>query len=342
MGDGTPTGSKKPRVSEVLILTNIRTFQQDALESRRKHKGRPTFTQSIPPKFCGRHSYIAITNDDKGSNFKLHKIYCKLYRCPRCQKVLAEKNRQLLKQVIELNHLDHLLTLTLDPKKVPVEYLNETENHTHKYITKLFNKFVLYIKRKINKSVKYVWVCEFQKNGNAHLHVVLNCYLPIKVIKFEWKRIGGGHDMGISKVESFWGVANYLVKYLVKGFKNDENIGFRQGERRITISHSCIRSPRTVIKHIGLSDISSILSNLDAESISKVYDLLEDKKIKELREFKKMYNTSASFSPDGVPELSVNGDSLPLGAVDTKDHFKIISPESEALRLPAPFSRDLP
>jgi hypothetical protein len=189
------------------------------------------------------------------------------------------KLKYLFKEVIQLNTLDHLLTLTLDPKKIPYEYLNENGNYTHRYITKLFNHFLVTLKRKINKDIKYAWVCEFQKNGNAHLHVVVNRFLPIETIKRYWTRIGGGHDMKIEIVKNIYTMDSYLIKYLVKGFnKNESSNGFRGGEKRYSISQSCKRvskeEKRKVLKVDKNTDLKGILNS---EEIAQVYNALEIK-----------------------------------------------------------------
>lgn len=39
--------------------------------------------------------------------------------------------------------------------------------------------------------LKYVWVVEFQDNGNAHLHILINQFLPIEVLRKLWVHVGG-------------------------------------------------------------------------------------------------------------------------------------------------------
>jgi hypothetical protein len=43
----------------------------------------------------------------------------------------------------------------------------------------------------MGKSLPFVGVPEFQKNGNAHLHVLLGQYIPQKWLSHAWQSIGG-------------------------------------------------------------------------------------------------------------------------------------------------------
>ncbi|OGD10602.1 hypothetical protein A2397_01345 [Candidatus Amesbacteria bacterium RIFOXYB1_FULL_44_23] len=272
-----------PRASgEVLILTNKRTSQHDssvdAWLSRQKNIGKLTTTRSIPPRFCGQRKYIAVFNKNGKIFFETRVLYCRSWNCPKCQIFKAIQVKHKLHEVIVLNNLNHLLTLTLDPKIIPPEYLSENGNFTHKYITKLFNHFLVTLKRKIHKDIKFVWVIEFQENGNTHLHVVTNKFLPIKVIKRYWVRMGGGHDMSIQLVRSANAMASYLTDYLVKGFKKGtSNNGFRSGEKRYSISQSCkklnIAVPeKKIIQVDSKTDLNSIFT---PDEIDQVYNSLE-------------------------------------------------------------------
>ena len=141
-----------PRDSEVLVLTpNIRTSQQrNGLFTKRKPKyGTRAYMYSSPPKFCNRYSSVFLYTDEKGKPYlaRLKGFPCNSWRCSVCRPFKAKRLRRLLVEVIKLNNLDHLLTLTLESSKVPKKYSNKTGI----YATYLFNRFRGIIVRKMRK-----------------------------------------------------------------------------------------------------------------------------------------------------------------------------------------------
>jgi hypothetical protein len=207
--------------------------------------------------------------------------------------------KYFLRDVIVLNNLDRFITLTLKPSKIP----NEFKNDTHKYITKLFNHLITTLKRKkikyfnkrknrwfsfeLNHSalkLMYVWVAEFQKNGNAHLHILFNQFLPVEVIREVWEHIGGGHSIFATPVRTIEGISNYITDYIIKGIKGNKNkpSGFKFFQRRYSISRSCIRPPKKVT--IDLMQANSNLErkyNLTSLDLLWVYNTLHSFDYKE-------------------------------------------------------------
>lgn len=265
----------------LLYLTNIRTSQQAEMSTIQKEeyaqllkwrraemKGKPFKTRAVPSTFC-RSYRLAILKIDKGllKHVTFTKLPCNSWTCPACQINKALKVKRLLKETIILNDLSFFLTLTLDPKKIPEEYRNHNNNLTHKYITKLFNHFCTTLRRKtfnyfddkkgkfisfkLDKEaddLKYIWVIEFQKNGNAHLHILLNQFLPIQAVREVWTHIGGGHIMRVENVKNIYGISVYLSDYIVKGIKSDstKESGFKYYEKRYQISKYCLKPTKNV------------------------------------------------------------------------------------------------
>jgi hypothetical protein len=129
-------------------------------------------------------------------------------------------------QTAERLKLNRLLTLTLDPKKL------EGEEST-KYINETFAEFRVYLKRYLGYAPSYIRVLEYQKNGNAHLHVLLGCYLPKDWISEAWSAVGGGIIIDIRQVDMHR-VSHYLSKYLTKQMIECAP----KGARRVTTSRS--------------------------------------------------------------------------------------------------------
>ena len=65
--------------------------------------------------------------------------------------------------------LRRFVTLTLDPKRIegdPVRYLNA-----------VFAKLRVYLHRNYGVAPQYIRILEFQKNGNPHLHILIDRYI---------------------------------------------------------------------------------------------------------------------------------------------------------------------
>ncbi|MBP9759307.1 hypothetical protein KBD45_06450 [Candidatus Dojkabacteria bacterium] len=258
------------RDSGVLVLTNIRTFQQNNSKEVRKVRHTKSKILSSPPYFCNKYKSVFLQKDNKGVIYSANSkgIPCNLWKCPRCRIQKAKKLRRILIEIIKLNKLDHLLTLTLDPNLIPKKLIN----NTGKYITYLFNWYITTLKRKFKKSIKYVWIKEFQKNGNAHLHILLNSFLPINNLRGEWTRIGGGHIMDIQQVKNIEAVAVYVSGYLTKIATATEN--FLGGERHYSISHSCLKPIKTFVStKITPHDL---LKYLTIDQFYQVYNLFRN------------------------------------------------------------------
>lgn len=263
-----------------LFLTNYRSFQQTKQiikNTKEKLRGKKFRIKKDKPAFC-RAKKIALLNISEAiiTDVKYTGIPCMSWTCPDCSIKKALQTKYLLRDVIQLNKLAYFLTLTLDPVKIPQEY----KESTHKYITKIFNHFMTILKRnKINRSeevLKYVWVVEFQKNGNAHLHILLNKFLPIRIVRKLWKHVGGGAQMKIEKVQTLIGISNYISDYIVKGIKGEfeeKPYGFKYFERRYSISKSCQRPQKISYERLTLIDEMTKYSGLD---FSNVYNNLNN------------------------------------------------------------------
>ena len=103
-----------------------------------------------------------------------------------------------------------MATLTLDPKKLTA---NE-QKHTDRYIRECWRKMRVLLAREFKGSLSFVGVLEFQKNGNAHLHILLGRYIPQEWLSRAWQSIGGGKFVDIRFVDVHR-VSAYLCVYLV-------------------------------------------------------------------------------------------------------------------------------
>lgn len=246
-----------------------------------------------------------VVQNGKPEKISVRKIGCNSWTCPDCQIKKAIQLKYLLLDVARLNDIAYHLVLTLDPKTIPPEYWNEKKNSSHKYITKLFNHFKTVITRKkfryynVKKkryyvfdlkrqalTLKYLWVLQYQpQTGIAHLHVLLNQFLPITEMRKVWRHIGGGIDVWIDKVNSVEGVSRYVTDYVVSGIKDHDSHpkgGFNFFERRYSIGRKCIR-PEKVSRRIfkELTD-SEMRRKLDTHNLGFIVDELKDQTLPDL------------------------------------------------------------
>lgn len=150
-----------------------------------------------------------IVNDRKVQAFV--RMRCKSWNCPICGPRKAYRLSRAMVDWAKTNDLTRFMTLTLDPKKLPLD----TDSVT--YISKLWCKFRVYLGRKLGKNIQYIAVKEFQKNGRAHLHVLINKYIHWKWIRSSWSRLGGGTHTHIRRTHDVEKEVRYVCKYLTKG-----------------------------------------------------------------------------------------------------------------------------
>jgi hypothetical protein len=131
----------------------------------------------------------------------------------------------------EQEHLTRFLTLTLDPKKI--------QGNSVSYLRGVFNKFRLYLRRKFGSPVKYIAVLEFQQSGIAHLHVLVDRFIPQSWISESWSALGGGNIVDIRYVDVHR-IARYVSKYLTKELL----LSAPKRSRRVTTSRSLHLLPK--------------------------------------------------------------------------------------------------
>lgn len=273
-----------------LYLTNNRTIQQyrddkqiryRIKEAKIRRRGEFSVVRKQPSGICRSMKTAKILVNQYGvvREVKFYRLFCNSWNCPTCCKRKANMVRREIIEVAELNNLCYKLDLTLDGTKIPPEFKNAEVNDTHKYITQIFNHFMTLIKRskqdytkkrtgevrhfdysKLEQVLRYIWVLEFQKDThNAHLHILINQFLPIEVIRELWMYVGGGVEMRIEKAITIRGAAIYAAKYITKGLNGADgkavnlDYGFKYFERRYAISNSCKRREKNSI--IRLFDV---------------------------------------------------------------------------------------
>lgn len=180
---------------------------------------------------CGKLSLRGLPPDIP-TLAKFVGVTCKCWNCPRCGHRKANRYRKAIGQLAEAHRLSILLTLTLDPKKLNGE-------DSTRYINRLFRHFRTYLKRKLHRAPTYIRILEHQKNGNAHVHILLNGYVPQEWISNAWASLGGGQIVDIRRV-TMRSVSHYLSKYLTKQML----LSAPKRSRRVTTSRGLKLNPK--------------------------------------------------------------------------------------------------
>jgi hypothetical protein len=221
-GGGTPSGANKESTA-VRSGAEHRVSSLDELQNNRNTDFPRSFKSLGRGRHCGVWTVWGCTPDGLRRTF--HRVNCKCWSCGFCGPRKAKRYRYLIGQIAEREQLTRFLTLTLDPALI--------EGDSVPYLREVFNKFRLYLRRKYGHPVKYIAVLEFHKSGIAHLHLLVDRFIPWDWIKESWSALGGGSVVYIKYVDVHR-IARYLSKYLTKELL----LSAPKRSRRITTSRS--------------------------------------------------------------------------------------------------------
>lgn len=247
----------KPTASEHRTLRRI-------IESRGKPKPRPKGQK----RFCGSWTIHGVRLETAARHQGRSKaarpprelficLRCMSWGCCVCGLRKAKLYRALIMRAAHRHKLTRFLTLTLNPRlvahpdEVQVFYQHfdaqaDTEKpcrcstcrkvqaRSVKYIRNCWAKLRVAFQRHYGHSPKFIAVLEFQKcTGLAHLHIVVDRYIPREWIRDRWMAAGGGAHVDIRQVDVHR-VSLYLAKYLTKELLLD----VPDGVRRVNTSRS--------------------------------------------------------------------------------------------------------
>jgi hypothetical protein len=223
-------------------------------------------TQFFKKDFCGRFSIRGTAHD--GSHRRYSRVNCKCWNCARCAPKRAKLYRRSICRAIEKHKLCRMLTLTLDlsaaklgtreqralykkhfrPKlQCGCDSCSNLRKKSVPYTRKCFNKLRTYWRRQFKKAPTFIAVLEFQKNGNPHLHVMVDRYMDFSWIQSAWQAVGGGQFVNIKQID-LHRAAHYISKYLSK---EDYAMLFSAPirSRRVTTSRSIQLLEKSVKEH---------------------------------------------------------------------------------------------
>lgn len=159
-----------------------------------------------------RHAFLGTAvgpNSEDRRGRKFVRMDCKMLSCDHCGPKKAARYRFAIAEQATARKMQRFLTLTLDPKKIP-EGMDSVS-----YLRDCWAKFRVYLGRGYGR-ISFISIVELQKNGTAHLHLLVGSYLPIEWVRQSWQAVGGGWMVWIERVCDLHHVGKYLSKYLTK------------------------------------------------------------------------------------------------------------------------------
>lgn len=134
-------------------------------------------------------------------------FFCRSYFCALC----SQKKRKVLRWKLrnfKAQGTIRFLTVTLSTK-------DYTSDESLQYISGYFNLLVKYLRYR-GFVFQYFKMIEFTKNNQAHIHAIVNCYLPLTIVRHCWKEITDSYECHITRPESPQHVINYILFYITK------------------------------------------------------------------------------------------------------------------------------
>lgn len=202
-GSEGPRSAASPSFLDPIQINRNKLEKKDLVEAAGVAPASPLRRK----RFCGRYSVTGHREGTPTSEVVVGRVNCKCWACEYCGPRRARVYKRSIRLAAEKHGLQRFVTLTLDPSKIegsPVAYLNA-----------VFAKFRVYLKRKCGVAPKYIRVLEFQKNGNPHLHILIDRFIEWQWIKAAWAAVGGGRFVNVKFVDVHH-VSRYLSKYLSK------------------------------------------------------------------------------------------------------------------------------
>lgn len=181
-------------------------------------------------KSCGKFSLVGEIRDKKTGRkmYKHARLDCKTYGCSYCgERKVKRIKKAIIKQATNFK-LQRMLTLTLNPQ-------NCSAQDSIEHIRYCWSELRTYLKRLHGETIVFIAVIELQKNGYAHLHILVDRFIRKDWISQAWHNLGAGEIVDIMYVD-IHRIAGYLTKYVTK----DMLLNLPIGVKRFTTSRNII------------------------------------------------------------------------------------------------------
>lgn len=143
---------------------------------------------------------------------KLCKVDCGTWACPDCAKKKARSIALLVTGMFNNVRSRHLV-LTFPHGKISAE-------ESFQRLGACWNRLLANLRKQFPK-LKFFRAVEAQKSGHAHLHVIINAYIPHKRLSSMAEKAGFGEYTYIKEIQSD-AQRSYTYKYLTKGIDTQE------------------------------------------------------------------------------------------------------------------------
>lgn len=166
--------------------------------------------------YCG--NYTLIGRQRGTVIFIRHK--CKTWGCGVCGPKKLKAIKHGVYREAHKHGLRRFLSLTL-----PGDYQGSFKDSVDA-INQTWRKWREYLKRDFG-GIKFIKFIEPQKRGVAHLHVLIDKYIPQSWISRTWQALGGGKICDIRAID-IHRVSGYVSKYLTKDLIGDRLGSYRR------------------------------------------------------------------------------------------------------------------
>lgn len=172
---------------------------------------------------------------------------CKSWNCPICG---PKKGKQVWKRLQDSAvTLDRMITLPFaigtSHGRTWEEAIAESGRTLNSFLTSL---------RRACSGISYFWVREIGKKSNmVHFHMLVDRFIPQKLLSRLWAKAGGGSVIDIRK-----GNKSYLFKYMVKFSPLPQEVqNCLKGKRRYSCSRGLlVPAPRSTGRYSGWTWVS--------------------------------------------------------------------------------------
>lgn len=162
--------------------------------------------------------------------YQTRRVFCRRWTCKFCGPIKKYKLSKKMAEYQVANMLIFFFTLTLAPGTTKAI-------DSPIYIQNCWKKFSVLFRRKYGK-FKYIIVREFQKNGMAHIHGIIDRRCSMQWLSDTWQAVGGGKIVDVQPCDQ------RTVKYLIKYIAKDTPMKLPKRYRRVAASRGMVLFPK--------------------------------------------------------------------------------------------------
>lgn len=156
--------------------------------------------------YCGADGVLLEEEGDGFIRLRAHRIRCKSWFCPVCKHRNLKMLRARVRAMLDGHGAVFLTLTTRDQSQDQIESIKLIQEHWDKMLKRMRRKFGKF---------KYFKIMEFHKNGQPHLHILLDAYIPQSWLARNWNDVHGAYIVDVRYRDAGRAV-NYATKYLSK------------------------------------------------------------------------------------------------------------------------------